>query len=112
MSPFSVHFAVTRLPLLLKVSDIQIRHVSCSNQHAVLQYRQVDGQVKPFVMDLKSMNGTFVNGLKVVPLNYVELFEKDVLQFGFSTREYILLHENSACLQKASKGISSPGMYV
>ena len=28
-------------------------------------------------------------------LRYYELKEKDVLKFGFSTREYVLLHERS-----------------
>lgn len=47
-------------------------------------------------MDLESANGTFLNGKKVEPRKYYELFEKDVLKFGFSSREYVLLHENSA----------------
>ncbi|KAI5712823.1 hypothetical protein M8J75_011448 [Diaphorina citri] len=87
-----------------KVSDILIRHCSCSNQHAVLQYRELSLNntrvVRPYLMDLKSMNGTFVNGMKIAPLTYVELFEGDVIEFGLSTREYVLLHQNSECLQR------------
>jgi len=46
-------------------------------------------------MDLGSTNGTFLNGVKVEDHRYIELLEKDVLKFGSSTREFILLHEDS-----------------
>lgn len=87
-----------------KIADIPIDHPSCSKQHAVLQYRLVpyekpNGQkgrrIRPYIIDLESANGTFVNGKKIDPKRYVELFEKDVLKFGFSSREYVLLHEHS-----------------
>lgn len=42
-----------------------------------------------------SANGTFVNNKKIEPRRYVELLERDVVKFGFSQREYVLLHENS-----------------
>ncbi|PHT35437.1 Smad nuclear-interacting protein 1 [Capsicum baccatum] len=88
-----------------RVADIPTDHPSCSKQHAVLQYRQVekdnpDGtsskQVRPYVMDLGSTNGTFINDNRIEPERYYELFEKDTLKFGNSSREYVLLHENSA----------------
>lgn len=87
-----------------KVCDLPVDHPSCSKQHAVFQYRLVpyqkeDGstsqRVRPYIIDLESANGTFVNNKKIEPKRYLELFEKDVLKFGFSTREYVLLHENS-----------------
>lgn len=87
-----------------KIADIPIDHPSCSKQHAVLQYRLVpytrqDGskgrRIKPYIIDLESANGTFVNGKQIDPKRYVELFEKDVLKFGFSSREYVLLHDES-----------------
>lgn len=87
-----------------KVVDIPIDHPSCSKQHAALQYRLVPftrengsagKRVRPYVIDLESANGTFLNQQKIEPKKYVELFEKDVLKFGFSSREYVLLHENS-----------------
>ena len=37
----------------------------------------------------------YVNNQRVEAKRYVELFEKDVLKFGFSSREYVLLHEES-----------------
>ena len=87
-----------------KVCDIPIDHPSCSKQQAVLQFRLVnydraDGTtgrtVRPYIIDLESANGTFINSQKVEPKRYVELVEKDVLKFGFSSREYVLLHEDS-----------------
>lgn len=87
-----------------KVADIPLDHPSCSKQHAALQYRLVSFQkeggiegrrVRPYIIDLESANGTFVNNIKLEPRRYHELLEKDVIKFGFSTREYVLLHEHS-----------------
>lgn len=46
-------------------------------------------------MSPESANGTFVNNKKIDPRRYIELLERDVVKFGFSQREYVLLHENS-----------------
>lgn len=87
-----------------KVADIPVDHPSCSKQHAALQYRLVpferdDGtmgkRVRPYIIDLESSNGTYVNNVKIDPRTYVELLEKDVIKFGYSSREYVLLHEQS-----------------
>ncbi|GAB4841274.1 hypothetical protein Ancab_022006 [Ancistrocladus abbreviatus] len=88
-----------------RVADVPTDHPSCSKQHAVLQFRQVekeqpDGtmskQVRPYIMDLGSTNKTFINDNPIEPQRYYELFEKDTIRFGNSSREYVLLHENSA----------------
>ncbi|RZC34248.1 FHA domain-containing protein DDL, partial [Asbolus verrucosus] len=87
-----------------KVVDLPVDHPSCSKQHAALQYRLVpftreDGtagkRVRPYLIDLNSANGTYINNKKIEPSKYVELLEKDVIKFGYSSREYVLLHENS-----------------
>lgn len=87
-----------------RIADIPIDHPSCSKQHAVFQYRLVeytrpDGtkgrKVKPYIIDLGSGNGTYLNNQRIEPQRYYELKEKDVLKFGFSSREYVLLHESS-----------------
>lgn len=87
-----------------KVADVPLDHPSCSKQHAVLQYRLVnyvrdDGsagrRVTPYVLDLGSANGTFINNKKIESQKYVQVMEKDVLKFGFSSREYVLLHDQS-----------------
>jgi len=84
------------------VADIPTDHPTCSKQHAVLQFRQVTvrnelGQpaleVKPYIIDLESANGTYLNNDKIEPRRYIELRQADCLRFAESTREYILLAE-------------------
>ncbi|THV03866.1 SMAD/FHA domain-containing protein [Dendrothele bispora CBS 962.96] len=84
------------------VADIVLEHPSCSKQHAAIQYRFVQvkdefggskGEVKPFIIDLESTNGTHVNGETIPTSRYYELQLKDVVKFGQSTKEYILLHD-------------------
>jgi len=83
------------------VCDIRLLHPSISKQHAVLQYRnkQLDGDggvaVTPYLMDLGSTNGTFLNGERLEAARYVELLEKDVVKFGESSREFVMLKEDA-----------------
>ncbi|KAI0632144.1 SMAD/FHA domain-containing protein [Trametes polyzona] len=87
------------------VVDIAVEHPSCSKQHAVIQYRQVQEKnefgdvktaVKPFVIDLESTNGTIVNDETIPTSRYYELRLGDVIKFGESAREYVLLSEDAA----------------
>ena len=82
------------------VVDVPIEHPSCSKQHAVVQFRYVEkrgeygdrkGGVKPYIIDLDSSNGTMLNGEKLDGRRYMELRTGDVLKFGESTRDYVLL---------------------
>uniref|UniRef100_A0A182WNA5 FHA domain-containing protein n=1 Tax=Anopheles minimus TaxID=112268 RepID=A0A182WNA5_9DIPT len=99
-----------------RICDLPVDHPSCSKQHAVLQYRLVpyernDGTksqcVRPYIIDLESSNGTFVNNKKIESKRYLELREKDVLKFGFSSREYVLLHENSKEDNEEDEGLDA-----
>jgi smad nuclear-interacting protein 1 len=86
-----------------RVADIPTDHPSCSKQHAVLQYRLTEKKdpdglgvstaVRPYIMDLGSTNGTFLNEERLEAQRYYELLEKDMIRFGNSSREYILLKE-------------------
>jgi smad nuclear-interacting protein 1 len=91
-----------------KVADIPLAHLSVSAQHAVVQFREMDEVVeldgewenrkviKPYVMDLKSTQGTKLNGHKIDDSRYYELRVGDLLQFGTSSRDYILMHDKAA----------------
>uniref|UniRef100_A0A5K3FS67 FHA domain-containing protein n=1 Tax=Mesocestoides corti TaxID=53468 RepID=A0A5K3FS67_MESCO len=74
-----------------QIADLPMAHPSISKQHAVLQFRFTKGKVRLYVIDLESANGTFLNNKKIEPRRYYELHEKDVLKFGFSTREYVVM---------------------
>ncbi|KAE8351724.1 SMAD/FHA domain-containing protein [Aspergillus coremiiformis] len=82
------------------VVDFPLEHPSCSKQHAALQFRYVEkrnefgdriGRVRPYLIDLESANGSTVNGESIPDGRYVEVRDKDVLKFGLSTREYVLM---------------------
>ncbi|GFR47615.1 hypothetical protein Agub_g9351 [Astrephomene gubernaculifera] len=88
----------------VSVADIITAHPSCSKQHAVLQFRLTHKEdelglssaaIRPYLLDLGSVNGTFLNGERLEALRYYELLEKDVVRFGLSSREYVLLHDKS-----------------
>lgn len=87
-----------------RVADVHLAHPSCSKQHAVIQFRSIKVKdvtgsysqtVKPYLMDLKSANKTMLNGVEIDDARYYELLEGDVLKFGSSSRDYVLLHEQS-----------------
>lgn len=80
--------------------DFPTEHPSCSKQHAVVQFRYTEkrnewgerrGGVKPYLIDLESANGTRLNGEVVPKSRYVGLVSGDVIRFGDSEREYVLM---------------------
>lgn len=82
--------------------DILTLNPSISRQHAVIQFRMISKMntlgdysesIKPYILDLASTNGTFLNDEQVEPSRYVELLHKDVLRFGFSDRLYVLVKD-------------------
>lgn len=82
------------------VVDLLAEHPSISKQHAVMQFRYTEkrneygdkiGKVKLYLLDLESANGTRLNGEVVPDRRYLELRPKDVVKFGDSTREYVII---------------------
>ncbi|KAG5992026.1 hypothetical protein E4U43_003878 [Claviceps pusilla] len=82
------------------VVDLPAEHPSISKQHAVIQFRYTEkrneygdkiGRVKPYLIDLESANGTILNHDKIPDSRYLELRDKDMVQFGHSTREYVVM---------------------
>ena len=96
-APLYIHSQSTyRVGRETSVNDLVIPHHSVSKQHAVLQYRQpTPGTVRLYVLDVGSVNGTALNGRRIEEARFVELRERDVLVFGQSGREYVLLHGES-----------------
>ena len=83
-----------------KVVDVITAHPSCSGQHAVVQFRHTtksgkNGEprpgVRPYLLDLESANGTTLNGQNVEGSRYVELRSGDLVKFGSSEREYVIM---------------------
>ena len=86
------------------VVDLPAEHPSVSKQHAVIQFRYIEkknefgdktGRVRPYLIDLDSANGTALNKEEIPPSRYLELRDKDMIQFGHSTREYVLMLSKS-----------------
>ncbi|TVY91508.1 Smad nuclear interacting protein [Lachnellula willkommii] len=84
----------------LAVVDMPAEHPSISKQHAVIQFRYIEkknefgdrlGRVRPYLIDLESANGTSLNKEEVPASRYLELRDKDMVQFGHSSREYVLM---------------------
>jgi smad nuclear-interacting protein 1 len=79
------------------VVDIHVAHPSLSSQHAVIQYRALPNKetgklsCQPYLLDLESTNGSFINGVRIDSARYYQLKKGDILKFGASTREYVLL---------------------
>ncbi|KAL9528276.1 Smad nuclear interacting protein [Sphaerulina musiva] len=83
-----------------KITDLFLEHPSISKQHAVIQFRHRTStnefgdklsKVKPYLIDLDSANGTKLNGKKVEASRYMELLDQDVVSFGDSEREYVMM---------------------
>lgn len=106
LPPIAVHEKATYLLGRDRdVCDVPLDHPSCSTQHAVIVHRQVSKTdpttglrgyiIKPFIIDLESRNGTFLNDVRIDDSRYYELMDKDCLRFGASSREYVVLNERS-----------------
>eukprot|EP00924_Labyrinthula_sp_SR-Ha-C_P002610 augustus_masked-scaffold_13-processed-gene-1.8-mRNA-1 protein AED:0.03 eAED:0.03 QI:0/-1/0/1/-1/1/1/0/183 len=75
-----------------KVCDIKLKHKSVSKQHAAIQFRRVKKSILPYLIDLESRGGTFINGEEIEAARYYELKAKDRISFARSSREFYLLH--------------------
>jgi hypothetical protein len=77
--------------------DVICAHPSVSKQHCCIQFRKVQPtkDALPYLMDLNSGNGTFLNREKkpIARQRYIELRAQDVVTVGFSSREYVLIVE-------------------
>lgn len=88
-----------------EIADIPLLHPSCSSQHAVLQFRALPHKetgkliCQPYLLDLEATNGSFINGVRIDAARYYQLKKGDVLRFGASTREFVLMTANTKSLE-------------
>lgn len=78
-------------------AHIPLDNPACSPQHAVLQYLATPATAclsLPYILDLNSTCGTYVNGQKLPAQEYKLLHHLDVLQFAPCPRRYVLLHKD------------------
>lgn len=82
------------------LADIRLNHQTCSSVHAVLQYRlraESSGRhICPYLIDLDSTYGTFINHRRIQAHSYHKLEENDIIQFGQSSKEYSLFIESDS----------------
>lgn len=64
------------------LSDIGIPDPGCSKEHCVIQFREKDSKLVPYIMDLNSSNGTTLNGILIPRARYIELRNEDVILFS------------------------------
>lgn len=74
-----------------EVSDIVLRHDSVSKQHAVVQFRGSGDDLKAYLIDLESSNGTLINGTEIPTSRFVELHHQDSISCGDDETEFIFI---------------------
>jgi smad nuclear-interacting protein 1 len=83
------------------VTDIRVDHPHASGQHAAIQFRNVKKKakdelgslvmkevVRPYIIDLESTHGTFLNGEELDKAQFVEIRNNDIMTIASSDREY------------------------
>lgn len=62
--------------------DIPIDEDMCSEQHCMIQFRNKDGQLSPYIIDWDSLNGTTLNDVLIPKERFIQLKNGDTLQFS------------------------------
>ncbi|XP_058596455.1 centrosomal protein of 170 kDa protein B isoform X2 [Neofelis nebulosa] len=68
--------------------ELMLQSRSVDKQHAVINYDQ--DRDEHWVKDLGSLNGTFVNDVRIPDQKYVTLKLHDVIRFGYDSNMYVL----------------------
>ncbi|XP_058511336.1 centrosomal protein of 170 kDa protein B isoform X1 [Ochotona princeps] len=68
--------------------ELMLQSRSVDRQHAVINYDQEKDE--HWVKDLGSLNGTFVNDIRIPDQKYVTLKLNDVVRFGYDPNMYVL----------------------
>ncbi|XP_016087318.1 centrosomal protein of 170 kDa protein B-like isoform X2 [Sinocyclocheilus grahami] len=68
--------------------ELMLQSRSVDKQHAVINYNPATDE--HLVKDLGSLNGTFVNDLRIPDQTYITLKLSDIVRFGYDSHVYIL----------------------
>lgn len=81
--------------------DCIIEHKSVSRQHCVIQFRKVmlegsteQAQIIPYIFDMNSHWGTYINDEKIPASCFVQLEAKDTISFGKCPDSAVLMKLN------------------
>ncbi len=75
-----------------EIEFVKLEDSTVSRQHAVVQFRRRPNGVLPYLLDLGSTNGSFLNESRIEPGRYIELRNQDVVRFGRCDSDYVILH--------------------
>ncbi|XP_028996443.1 centrosomal protein of 170 kDa protein B isoform X3 [Betta splendens] len=68
--------------------ELMLQSRSVDKQHAVINYNTATDE--HLVKDLGSLNGTFVNDLRIPDQTYITLKLSDIIRFGYDSHVYVL----------------------
>jgi smad nuclear-interacting protein 1 len=78
------------------ICDLKLEHLSISRQHACFQYRDKGKGIKLYIMDLESSHGVYLNGEKLEHSRFYEIRSRDLVKFGESTREFVVIQDDQS----------------
>ncbi|KAA0711594.1 Centrosomal protein of 170 kDa protein B [Triplophysa tibetana] len=81
--------------------ELMLQSRSVDKQHAVINYEASTDE--HLVKDLGSLNGTFVNDLRIPDQTYISLKLSDVIRFGYDSHIYILERSQHKVPEEALK---------
>nr|XP_020669141.1 centrosomal protein of 170 kDa protein B [Pogona vitticeps] len=81
--------------------ELMLQSRSVDKQHAVINYDNEKDE--HWVKDLGSLNGTFVNDVRIPDQKYVTLKLNDVIRFGYDANMYVLEHIQHKVPEEALK---------
>ncbi|XP_072222092.1 centrosomal protein of 170 kDa protein B [Leuresthes tenuis] len=81
--------------------ELMLQSRSVDKQHAVINYDS--NKDEHMVKDLGSLNGTFVNDLRIPDQTYITLKLSDVIRFGYDAHVYILERSQHKVPEEALK---------
>ncbi|KAM4633230.1 centrosomal protein of 170 kDa protein B [Polymixia lowei] len=81
--------------------ELMLQSRSVDKQHAVINYNPATDQ--HLVKDLGSLNGTFVNDLRIPDQTYITLKLSDVIRFGYDSHVYVLERSQHKVPEEALK---------